>query len=403
MRSSLFIILFTSISLFAYAQQDSIAINENSPSIFSEVDSLILFEEDSLKRSIEDISTFPLEDSLPIKRNTIFRRVGRVFTKLFKSFNDIDTRYIEPQHYDYTVMVQNTNANEIYTLKSKSGQSIKFSPLPTVKIGPYFGWRWIFFGYTFDVAHTSSGGKTELDVSLYSSLFNIDLYYRKTKGYRFNEIYLGENIDKYLLKGLPFTGLEVDMKGFDLYYIFNHRKFSYPAAFSQSTNQRRSAGSPLVGIGFTSNNINLDADYLKQVIDEYIAGSGIDAQLDTGMMFNHVNYMSFQISGGYAYNWVFAKNFLFAASLAVAVAYKHSSGKLKYPSEYSLKDFTFGDFNIDGVGRFGVVWNNTKLYAGANAILHSYTYSKSQFKTNNFLWSLNIYVGVNIGKRKKIT
>ena len=28
-----------------------------------------------------------------------------------------------------------------------------------------------------------------------------------------------------------FNGLKVDIKGLNLYYIFNNRKFSYPAAF----------------------------------------------------------------------------------------------------------------------------------------------------------------------------
>ena len=78
------------------------------------------------------------------KKNTIFRRIGKVFTKIFKDFNEIDTNYIEPQHYNYTIMLQNTNTYEIYRLESKSGQYITFAPEPTIRIGPYVGWRWIF-------------------------------------------------------------------------------------------------------------------------------------------------------------------------------------------------------------------------------------------------------------------
>ena len=116
-------------------------------------------------------------------------------------------------------------------------------------------------------------------------------------------------------------------------------------------------------------------------------------------MFNKVRYTSYSISGGYAYNWVFARNWLFAASLSVALAYKRSTGDLHYKSEFSLRDFKFGDVNIDGVGRFGIVWNNTKFYAGASTILHSYNYRKSQFSTNNVFGSLNFYFGINIGRK----
>jgi len=335
------------------------------------------------------------------KKNTVFRRIGKAFTKVFKGFNEIDTAYIEPQHYNYTLMLQNTNTYEMYRLESKSGQSITFAPKPTVKVGPYVGWRWVFLGYTFDINHINNGNnKKELDLSLYSSLFGIDLYYRKTgNDYRISEAHLADGINRRILKGIPFSGLSVGIKGFDIYYIFNHKKFSYPAAFSQSTCQKRSCGSPLIGIGYTSHTIDLDYEKLADVVESSIEERGYEAKLDSGLMFNKVRYTSYSVSGGYAYNWVFAHNWLFAASLSVALAYKRSAGDLRYKSEFSLRDFKFGDLNIDGVGRFGVVWNNTKLYAGASTILHSYNYRKSQFSTNNMFGSLNIYFGINIVRK----
>ena len=68
---------------------------------------------------------------------------------------------------------------------------------------------------------------------------------------------------------------------------------------------------------------------------------------------------------------------------------------------FPFRDFSFRNFNLDGVGRFGFVWNNTKWYVGANAIFHAYNYHKSQFSTNNFFGSVNIYAGMNFGKRKE--
>ena len=128
------------------------------------------------------VLAYPSNDTVKVeKKNTIFRRIGKVFTKIFKNFNDIDTNYIEPQHYNYTLMLQNTNTYEIYKLESKSGQYITFAPKPTIRIGPYVGWRWVFLGYTFDIGHISNDNKKkEFELSLYSSMFGIDLYYRKT-------------------------------------------------------------------------------------------------------------------------------------------------------------------------------------------------------------------------------
>jgi hypothetical protein len=111
-----------------------------------------------------------------------------------------------------------------------------------------------------------------------------------------------------------------------------------------------------------------------------------------------VHYTDFSLSGGYGYNWVFAPQWLFAASLSVAVAYKQATGDLR--RETSLfRDFSFRNLNLDGVGRFGVVWNNGRWYAGTSAIFHTYNYKKSQFSTNSTFGNLNIYVGINFGNR----
>lgn len=347
--------------------------------------------------------TDDMQQSVKGRKNNIFQRLGRIGTKLFGSFNSIDTSYIEPQHYNYTLMIQNTNTYEIYSVKSKNGQSVTFAPQPTYRIGPYIGWRWIFLGYTFDIKNLHANKhRTELDLSIYSSLFGIDLYYRKTgDNFRFIGSSLNDNVASRELKGTPFTGLSASIKGFDVYYIFNHKRFSYPAAFSQSTNQRRSTGSPLLGIGYTEHNIKLDVDKLKEAVESVKGANGQTIKLDSGLMFKQIRYSSYSISGGYAYNWVFARNWLFAASLSAALAYKKSDGDVerRKNSSLALGDFDFNDINIDGIGRFGLVWNNTKFYAGMSSIIHSFSYRKSQFSMNNFFGSLNFYVGINIGRK----
>ena len=348
--------------------------------------------------------SFGQEDTVrTVKKPNMFKRIGKMFGKFFNEFNNIDTAYIEPQHYNYALMIQNTNTYEVYKLSSRSGQSVTFAPRPTAKIGPYFGWRWVFLGYTFDIGHLSNDdNKKEFELSLYSSMFGIDLYHRKTgTDYRIRNANFGNGVDVGPLKNEPFSGLSVGIKGFNLYYIFNHRKFSYPAAFSQSTCQRRSCGSPLLGIGFASHKLSLDYDKLQNVVQKKLGGEGKDVELDSDLMFKSVRYDSYSVSGGYAYNWVFARNWLFAASLSLALSYKHSTGDIHGESGVSLRDFRFGNFNVDGIGRFGLVWNNTRFYAGVSSILHSYNYSKARFSTNNVFGSLNIYIGMNFGRKRK--
>ena len=115
-------------------------------------------------------------------------------------FNEIETTYIEPQKYNFTVMVQNTNTYEVYRLSNASGQGITFAPETTIRIGPYVGWRWIFLGYTLDIKHLDfwhheNNPRQEYDLSLYSSMAGLDIYYRKTgNDYKIRQLDLGKNV-----------------------------------------------------------------------------------------------------------------------------------------------------------------------------------------------------------------
>lgn len=361
----------------------------------------------SNNRKEENIVGNDLDTVKWMRRDSTVQWLQRQKNKVEKQihrFNEIDTTYIEPQRYNFTVMLQNTNTYEHYRLSSSSHQSISLAPPASIKIGPYVGWRWIFLGYTLDVRHfdlfsSSKSQKQEYDLSLYSSMIGVDFYYRKTgSDFKIRHLYLGENINTDVLRGVDFGGLSSSIRGVNVYYIFNHRHFSYPAAFSQSTVQRRSAGSPLIGFGYTSHKLSVSWDKLNTLIHDHLQYNNPAARLDSVMMFEQVKYKDISISGGYAYNWVFKKDWLLAASLSLALAYKTSSGDLK--SKHSIGNFDFKNVNIDGIGRFGLVYNNSKWYAGMSAILHAYNYRKENFSTNNFFGSVNIYAGLNFGRKK---
>lgn len=317
-----------------------------------------------------------------------------------KTFSSVDTAYIEPQKYNYAMMIQNTNTFEFYELRNKQGQRITFSPKPSLKIGPYFGWRWIFLGYTIDLSHLSDGDKKQdLNISLYSNQVGVDLFYRKNGDYRVHRMDLGQSISTKAMRDAEFDGMETSIKGFDLYYIFNHRKFSYPAAYSQSTIQRRSVGSALAGIGYTHHSLDIDWQRLRDISVELTGSNAISNAIDSTMMNSKVAYTDFSLAGGYAYNWVFAHNWLFDISMMGAVAYKTSKSDVEQRNHRFFKDFSFKNFNMDGIFRVGVVWNNMRWFFGANTIAHIYDYRKSQFGSNNVFGSVNIYFGYNFGKR----
>ena len=150
----------------------------------------------------------------------------------------------------------------------------------------------------------------------------------------------------------------------------------------------------MAGATYTRNSIELDHAKLQDLIDERLGAQKV--QLDSGLMFNSVKYYNISASVGYAYNWVFAKNWLFCSSLSLALAYKYTRGETK---DNDRSGFDISNFNVDGIGRFGLVYNNMRWYAGASAIIRAYNYRNEHFGANNIFGSLNVYVGYNFGAR----
>lgn len=328
-----------------------------------------------------------------------------IFARFMKAFNDIDTSYIEPQQYDMTVMTQETNEFEYYKIKSETDhQSLTFSPKPSYKVGPYFGYKWFFFGWGIDPTNFSNKHKTNKTVfefSLYTSMICCDIFYRRTgEDFRLvNAKGFGDAGEQ--VKDQDFSGMKVNITGIDLYYIFNHRRFSYPAAFSQTTIQRRSQGTWKVGIAYTKHDWTYN--YLE-LPDEILENK--EYPMSEDLQFNKILYQDYSVSIGYAYNWVFARNWLLSVSFSPALGYKRAKGDFgtdeMTTGEKIRYFFSLNSFNLDYNARTGLVWNNSRFYGGISLVLHSYNYWQNSFASSNRFGTVNIYVGLNMKKRKHL-
>ena len=373
-------------------------------------------DEDSLLCRLSDSVTIPaqplfeaqrtLQSSPQIeevevrKRMTFFQSIIYGTKRLFDEFNTFDTLYIEPQHYKFQAMGQMTNYYERYSLTYNDGERIEFSPDVSTVIGPYIGYSLIFLGYTLQLNNLYLGNMQKtFNLSLYTSLFGVDFYFRDNNKFRIKNlnIKLDNKKETEYINDQEFDGFHVKYWGFNLYYITKHRKHSYPAAYNQSTCQKKSAGSPLFGIGYGHYSITMDWQELDNMLSKYI--NGYMPQFTQTTLNGVMNYDCYSVYGGYSYNWVFARNWLFGTSMTMALSYNISKGE-SFTVGNIFNDFKLSNISLDGVGRMGIVWNNTRFFAGASAQIHSYTYSKPQIKINNLFGTINIYAGINFGKKK---
>ena len=311
-----------------------------------------------------------------------------------KHINAIDTNYIAPNLYNLAFMLEHSTWYEHYQLgtnRNDHTQKLNFSPNLGTKMGIYFGWRWIFLGYTFDIEdlfgdNKNKPKKKEMSLNIYSSKFGVDLYYRKTGSdfkLRSHEGFYHD--DQF--KNIRFDGLQSSIKGLNAYWIFNHKKFSYPAAYSQSTNQRKSAGSFMAGFSYSQHKIHFDHDKLPDPLQ---------AHLNPHLKFNKIKYSDYSLGFGYGYNWVFAKNWVSNLSLLPGIGYKKSKiDDNDFKNEHWIKDI---NFNL--ITRAAVVYNNSKYFVGASLVMHTYDYRKPNLSVTNSFGTLRIYAGFNFWRRK---
>ena len=348
---------------------------------------------DTVKSSSMDSVVEEKGQELTIKGK--IKKTGNIIYRFIKNFDDYDTDYIIPNYYNYTAMLQNTNFYQVYNLRGiaadGTAQSIQMSPSPSFKIGPYFGWRWIFLGYTMDVKHPRKAGKTsEFNLSLYSSMLGADLVYIRNGGdYKIKKVRGFDEGIAESVKNTDFSGMVTKTFSVNVYYVFNHRHFSYPAAFSQSTVQRKSCGSWMLGVRFDRQ--RMDFDYLG-------LPPSLSKNLIEEMKVSNVDYHNYSLSGGYAYNWAFAPKWLFSISAAPSIGYKKAHGE-KVSGEALWVNMK--NFNFDFIFRSGLVWNNSKWFAGASLVSHLYDYRRDRFSLTNSINYLNIYVGFCFNRKRQ--
>lgn len=298
-----------------------------------------------------------------------------------------DSLYVVPNIYNMTVMTQYSYNYEYYRFTSRdNSQSISLRPENGNKMGLYIGWKWLYLGWSFDM--TKNNAKEDINLSFYTAKLGIDLLYRRRdRGFKLYETEgftndYGQKIRDYRR---AFDGFSTMQKGINVYYIFNNKRFSYPAAYSQTTNQRISAGSFILGLTYNEQTFRFN----YQNIDPKLL-----ARLNSELKFEKVKYKDFCINFGYSYNWVFARNLLANISLTPGVGYKNSSLKINDSKEF------ISNINIDFITRAAVVYNNSRYYIGASFVSHTYSYRKSKLSVINGYGTINVYTGINFWRKK---
>jgi hypothetical protein len=175
------------------------------------------------------------------------------------------------------------------------------------------------------------------------------------------------------------------------YYTFNHRRFSFPAAFNQSYIQRRSAGSWLAGISYQGGIIETTGELKARKPD------APDINIDVG----HIG-----IGGGYGYNWVLGKRWLLHLSmLPTFVVYNRN----KMTVNGECKEAKRMRFNMIFNERAAIVYNfpvkgnlksvkgglkSPRYFAGATLVMNNSVFDDDVVVVNQNKWRARAFIGL---------
>lgn len=213
----------------------------------------------------------------------------------------------------------------------------------------------------------------EFNLNYYSNRLSLDLSYQRSeslagdiKGDRGEQHLLDEDLK---MKVLNMVG----------YYAFNHRRFSFPAAFTQSYIQRRSAGSWLAGISYQGGSIET-TDKLKE--------RNPNAP-DVRIYLGHIG-----IGGGYGYNWVLGEKWLLHFSmLPTFVVFNRN----KMTVNGVRKKAKHMRFNMIFNERVAVVRNlSPRYFIGATLVMNNSIFDDDAVVVNQNKWRARAFFGMRL-------
>ena len=213
----------------------------------------------------------------------------------------------------------------------------------------------------------------EFNLNYYSNRISLDFSYQRSESLA-GDVQRDDNMSR--LESGDVTLKIANLAG---YYSFNHRRFSFPAAFTQSYIQLQSAGSWLAGISYQGGSIKT-SDNLK--------ARSLNAP-DINIGVGHIG-----IGGGYGYNWVIGKRWLLHFSmLPTFVVYSRN----KFTVNGERKQAKHMRFNMIFNERVAIVRNfSPRYFAGATLVMNNSIFDDEAVVVNQNKWRARAFFGMRL-------
>ena len=293
-----------------------------------------------------------------------------------------DTAYVRRPNQKWIAKVRyNGFGNNVFiNSRSSEGEMIKLDMRSALRTSIALSGSYKGLGLTLSFAPRRLFHKTsdqEYDISYYSNWWGADVSITNISNFDAEMDVEGQR-SQINLENTRFIGMSVNT-----YYVFNGRKFSYPAAFNNTWIQKRSAGSIIAAATFYSGQLSND---MKKTIPDLLDQQSISMK--------HI-----AIGGGYAYNYVTRYHWLLHMSaqptFMIWKNYTLEIEKDPETGEAVRRRLPMQNAQLYALGRVGAIYSRGHYYIGIQNVIQTFKVGNDdEFSIQDVLWKGCIYYGV---------
>lgn len=296
-----------------------------------------------------------------------------------KFFNSYDSTYVVGTGKKFNVRLKSESWLDYYMFDLSNGSKIRMVSNPSTSLGASLTYLAVSAGYDVNISNwfnEKEDVRKKLNFGFNCALFAADFSYSNndvsTKIKKFGPKKENNNLN------LLFQGINAESYNLDVYYFFNHKRYSQGASFNFSKFQRRSAGSMIAGVAISLQNVDFDFETLPSELKKYLP--------DNWPSYHYkLKSNNYTVMVGYGYNWVLGRHWLIAGTIAPAFGFRYGFENYPEKSRYG--------FSLLGRAKMSVVYNHKDYFIGLIGRGNLNLYADKNYVFANSIMSLDAAMG----------
>ena len=272
-----------------------------------------------------------------------------------------DTNYIENHSDRWTLkLIGVTKFNYFKGSDNINKTDIRYRVDRRLNLGIGVSYRWFALNFTFNVgiredSDFKNGKFLDFQGTMFSSRQFIAASYQYYYGYKLQNV---NGVPSNLYTSNPVrSDIRTIYFGLQYFFAFNYSKFSLKAPFIQNEIQKKSAGSFIIGAGFSAFVMDSDSSIVPSELKNYF---------EDKIRLTSLSASTISISGGYIYTFVIQKHFYVTVSLIPLLGMNLGDYTIMYRDRFK-SHISLGLGTLNAIG-----YNSDSFFGGLSFIADMY-------------------------------